>query len=244
MTVHLGVSKRIQPPCTKRMADGAWEELRTMAALASNWNYLAHTALTDPGEVLDRFLKDNDITRLDDPLISLRELAGALYRSMEYTPGSTDVDTPVQRVVARQRGVCQDYVHLMLAIARGWGIPSRYVSGYMLVQGAYHEQSADNATHAWCEFLLPEIGWLGIDPTNDSLADHRHVRIAVGRDYRDAAPTRGTVAGGGQDRLEVAVSVRTANAKPHPAQPRREVSNLHNIAPTVDTRLSQSQQQQ
>ena len=121
---------------------------------------------------------------------------------------------------------------MMLTIARWWGIPSRYVSGYLHREGAPGEQAPDGASHAWAEFLLPDLGWIGIDPTNDTLADHRHVRIAVGRDYADAAPTRGAVFGGGGSRLEVRVTVTEAG-EPEPAvAPRAERPFLSETAPT------------
>ena len=77
----------------------------------------------------------------------------------------------------------------MIAVARSWGIPTRYVSGYLHVTGAEGEQAPSTLTHAWAECRLPGLGWTGFDPTNRTLADHRHVRLAVGRDYQDVAPT-------------------------------------------------------
>ena len=121
---------------------------------------------------------------------------------------------------------------MMLTIARSWGIPSRYVSGYLHRESAPGEQTPEGASHAWAEFLLPDLGWIGIDPTNDTLADHRHVRIAVGRDYADAAPTRGAVFGGGGSRLEVRVTV-AESGEPEPAvAPRAERPFLSDAAPT------------
>ena len=65
-----------------------------------------------------------------------------------------------------------------------------------------------------------------------TLADHHHVRIAVGRDYADAAPTRGAVFGGGGSRLEVRVTVTEAG-EPEPAvAPRAERPFLSETAPT------------
>ena len=146
----------------------------------------------------------------------MREAAGALHAAFRYEPGSTAVDSPIEHILETGSGVCQDYTHVMIAIARGWGIPGRYVSGYLHREGAAGEQSPEGASHAWAEFLLPDLGWVGFDPTNDTLADHRHVRVAVGRDYADAAPTRGVVFGGGESRLEVRVTV-TGGGEPEPA---------------------------
>ena len=100
------------------------------------------------------------------------------------------------------------YAHVMIAVARSWGVPARYVSGYLYVSGSPDGQAWSNATHAWIECLLPELGWVGFDPNNRSFADERHVRIATGRDYNDISPTRGVRQGGGETRLEVDVRMR------------------------------------
>ena len=98
----------------------------------------------------------------------------------------------------------------MISIARSWGIPTRYVSGYLNPTDQSGEQTPSNATHAWVECRLPELGWVGFDPTNQSLADEGgKVHIAVGRDYRDVSPTRGVLQGGGEIRLEVDVRTRS-----------------------------------
>ena len=109
--------------------------------------------------------------------------------------------------------MCQDYAHVMIAIARSWGIPARYVSGYLHETGKPGEHSPGNATHAWVECRLPELGWIGFDPTNRSLAGDGHVRIATGRDYHDVSPTRGVIQRRrGPRRLEVDVRMRVATA--------------------------------
>ena len=93
----------------------------------------------------------------------------------------------------------------MIAIARSWGVPARYVSGYLSVTdlAQAHAPAPQSATHAWVECHLPELGWVGFDATNDSLAGQGHVPLAVGRDYRDVAPTSGVFRGGGESRIEV-----------------------------------------
>ena len=168
--------------------------------------------------------------------------ASTLYRSFTYEPGSTAVDSPIERVLETGRGVCQDYTHVMIAIARSWGIPSRYVSGYLHFEGASGEQSMVGASHSWAEFLLPDLGWVGIDPTNDTLADHRHVRVAVGRDYADAAPTRGAVFGGGDSTLEVRVTVVRGDEAAPEGKARVEQPNLRNLAPTPHVHRAGSDQ--
>ena len=112
------------------------------------------------------------------------------------------------------RGVCQDYAHVMIAIARSWGVPTRYVSGFVAASDDRGGIVKHGATHAWVECLLPGIGWTGFDPTNRKLAGAYHVRVAAGRDYRDVSPTRGVFVGGGQSLLQVDVSMREAGAQP------------------------------
>jgi transglutaminase-like putative cysteine protease len=99
----------------------------------------------------------------------------------------------------------------MIAIARRWGVPTRYVSGYLYHKGS-RDRSAANATHAWVEAYLPSLGWVGFDPTNNIVAGERHVRAAVGRDYADVPPTRGTFKGGADQELSIAVSLEPTQA--------------------------------
>ncbi|HKU64037.1 MAG TPA: transglutaminase family protein, partial [Rhizomicrobium sp.] len=106
---------------------------------------------------------------------------------------------------------CQDFAHIMTAIARVWGVPCRYVSGYLYHKGS-HDRSAANATHAWVEAYLPSMGWIGFDPTNNIMAGERHIRAAVGRDYADVPPTRGTYKGGADSELSIAVSLEPTQA--------------------------------
>ena len=109
-------------------------------------------------------------------------------------------------------GTCQDFSHLFLAYARALNLPSRYVSGYLYDPGLDSESDAEfigtGATHAWPEVHVPELGWIGIDPTNKRWVDDHYVSVSFGRDYHDVAPIRGSLIGGGRDRsLEVAVRV-------------------------------------
>ena len=93
----------------------------------------------------------------------------------------------------------------MVAIARTWGIPTRYVSGYLHITGTEIGPIPGSATHAWVESYLPGLGWVGIDPTNRTVVNRNYVMIAVGRDYQDVPPTRGVIEGGGDSHLEVDV---------------------------------------
>jgi transglutaminase-like putative cysteine protease len=102
----------------------------------------------------------------------------------------------------------------MIVLARRIGIPCRYVSGYLFHKAGDKTRSAEGATHAWAEALLPGLGWIGLDPTNNVLASDRHVRTAVGRDYADVPPTKGIFKGSVESQLLVAVRVAPSDAPP------------------------------
>ena len=213
------------------MEADAWDELSRLADPVRYWEYLNPSRFSRPGPLLDAFVAACGIRRIPDPLVTLLETGRALRAAFTYMPGSTAVDSPMERILETRRGVCQDYTHVMIALGRSWGIPSRYVSGYLHLEGAAGEQTPEGASHSWAEFLLPEIGWFGIDPTNDCVADHRHIRIAVGRDYADAAPTRGTLFGGGVAELQVRVKVVGAGEQVTDAVALAEQTHIRSIAP-------------
>jgi transglutaminase-like putative cysteine protease len=141
----------------------------------------------------------------------MRRLQRAIYDSFEYESGITEVHSPIEHALRERRGVCQDFAHIMIAIARAWGVPARYVSGYMYHRGS-KDRSKSDATHAWVEAYLPSLGWLGFDPTNNIPAGERHVRAAVGRDYADVPPTRGTFKGAADSELSIAVAIEPTQA--------------------------------
>lgn len=140
----------------------------------------------------------------DDLSAFLTDLTHQFFRQFHYKPGATSVRTTIQEFAKLQQGVCQDFTHAMLGVCRTLGIPSRYVSGYLYSGG---EMIGADATHAWLEALIPGVGWIGFDPTNDVLAGEKHIKIGHGRDYPDVSPVRGTFYGGGQGSLDVEVRV-------------------------------------
>ena len=142
-------------------------------------------------------------------LDALLDLTTHIREDFTYDPKATTVSTPVSDVFASKRGVCQDFAHLMLSCLRSLNLPARYVSGYILNEpppGTATLLGAD-ASHAWVESHLPGVGWVGFDPTNGKLANHEFVTMAWGRDFMDVTPLRGVVLGGGEQKLEVMVSV-------------------------------------
>ena len=137
---------------------------------------------------------------------------GEMYARFEYSPRSTRVDSPIDEALEARKGVCQDFAHIFLSLVRPLGIPARYVSGYLFQTAGSQDRSTDGATHAWVEVLLPDLGWVGLDPTNNLIADDRHIRVAIGRDYADVPPTRGVFKGVSTVRSELNVSVAVGPA--------------------------------
>ena len=189
-----------------RLGPRAWTHLDEAAASGEFWEYLTPSTFTRPSPRLEAFGKELRLERGNDPLVLLRWLMGEIYSRFEYKPRSTRVDSPIDEALETKRGVCQDFAHLFIALARPLGIPTRYVSGYLFRDVTRREQ--EDATHAWVEALLPELGWVGFDPANNMVTDESHVRVAIGRDYADVPPTRGVYKGATVVRSELAVAVR------------------------------------
>jgi transglutaminase-like putative cysteine protease len=191
-------------PVPDRLGSGAWRHLGKGIRSPELWLMLQPSRFVRSSPELDRFVAERKIERGDDPLQSAIELCSRLHDIFEYTPGSTAVDSPIERILKTGRGVCQDYAHVMASIMRSWGVPCRHVSGYL---GPDASLAAPGQCHAWVECWYPELGWTGIDPANNSPADHRHVRVAVGRDYADVPPSRGVYRGAADSTLKTRVTV-------------------------------------
>jgi transglutaminase-like putative cysteine protease len=132
-----------------------------------------------------------------------------IFKEIKFTPGFTTVNTPVESVLKLKKGVCQDLAHLMIACLRNYGLPARYVSGYLETvppPGKEKLVGAD-ASHAWVSVYFPDAGWLDFDPTNNLLPSSKHITIAYGRDYFDIAPIKGIVFSSGNQKLTVKVDV-------------------------------------
>ena len=187
-----------------RLDSSGWADLGGSLRDPELWIMLQASRFARPSPTLERFMGDHGLKAGDDPLTTALELRDALHHTFEYAPGSTAADSPIERILESGRGVCQDYAHVMTAILRTWGIPCRYVSGYL---GPVAPGSAPGESHAWVECWFPGLGWVGLDPTNNSGGDERHVRVAVGRDYADVPPTRGVYRGWAQSVLTPAVTI-------------------------------------
>ena len=160
-----------------------------------------------------------------------RALCAAIHEQFDYDHSFTEVSTPLATVLTARRGVCQDFAHLAISALRMFGLPARYVSGYIEsspsataeahepMRASERQRASDqerpawpgnamNASHAWCAVWVPGVGWVDFDPTNGHLPADSHVTVAWGRDYGDVAPVRGVVVGPpASQQLTVAVDV-------------------------------------
>ncbi len=165
---------------------------------------LPETQLLELIDYARSFVKRNDY----DLLETLLDINATIFSDYEYVPGSTTNSTTAWEVYERRRGVCQDFTNLFICMARLLGVPARYACGYIYTGPKNPNQIQSEASHAWIQLYLPEVGWKGFDPTNGILAQTDHVRVAVGRNYIDATPTSGTIyVGGGTERLLAEVRV-------------------------------------
>ncbi len=142
-----------------------------------------------------------------DDLVAWYLHAGKTIKNkFTYNKNATSVQTTIDESIRERAGVCQDYAHILVALCRFYGIPARYVSGYVY-SGQEGSVLGAEASHAWCEAYLGQHGWVGYDPTNDTLIDDRFARIAVGRDYRDVSPVRGIYKGASRSSMSVNVAM-------------------------------------
>ena len=128
-----------------------------------------------------------------------------IFSNFTYTKGITNIETTIDEILDHKKGVCQDFAHVLLQLLRTIGVPSRYVSGYICPYES--GLRGEGATHAWVEFYTPTQGWLGLDPTNNIWTMDNHVRLAVGRNFHDCTPIKGTFKGIARQTLSVSVSI-------------------------------------
>ncbi len=199
------------------LADEAWEAVRAAVREPAPPCDLAAAQMCGPTPLVPlsdaaRAYAEPHFAGGRDWLQAVVALMQAIHRDFEFDPEATTVSTSVDEVLQHRRGVCQDFAHLMLACLRALGLPARYVSGYLLTDpppGQARLMGVD-ASHAWVAAYSPRSGWVEFDPTNDQLADTRYITLAWGADFADVVPLRGVILGGGEQTLEVSVSVMPA----------------------------------
>jgi transglutaminase-like putative cysteine protease len=197
------------------LAPDAWSELDNMIEQGDYWEMLLPSEFCAATPSLEALAEELDVRRRDDPLMVLQQLNEQLYNHFEYVPKSTKADSPIDLALLTHAGVCQDFAHIMITLVRSkLRIPCRYVSGYLFHGHSDHDRSVNSATHAWVEALVPQLGWVGFDPTNWLTAGDRHIRTAIGRDYADVPPTHGIFRGRANSELTVAVRVTPSQGTP------------------------------
>jgi len=207
------VEQQALPDVPHFLSPDAWAALDELVSTGDYWEMMLPSLFATETPALLLMAGQMGVTRRDDPMMLVRELNQRLFDYFVYLPRSTRVDSPIDEAIVSGKGVCQDFAHTMIALLRHVRIPARYVSGYLYRSREDHDRSTPDATHAWVEALMPHLGWVGFDPTNNLIARHRHIRTAVGRDYADVPPTHGIYRGKTESELYVAVQVE-ANEQP------------------------------
>lgn len=207
-------------PLPESLGQNAWNELDDLIERDDYWDMLMPSYFARTSPELETFGRELGVSERSghDPLELLRKLNSDLYENFSYVKASTSVDSPIEDALRSRQGVCQDFAHIMIALVRNLRIPCRYVSGYLYHDSVHVDRSAAGATHAWVEALLPGLGWIGFDPTNNLLAGGRHIRTAIGRDYADVPPTKGIMKGRAATDLQVRVRVSQSEAVLPPDQ--------------------------
>jgi transglutaminase-like putative cysteine protease len=209
------VDMQMGPQIPAFLAPDAWAELDAMVEQGDYWEMLAPSEFAKPTAALDELAARLDVRRRDDPLMVLHQLNEQVFKYFDYVPRSTKVDSPIDVALENRKGVCQDFAHIMITLVRSkLRIPCRYVSGYLYHGDLNQDRSINSATHAWIEALVPQLGWVGFDPTNLLVAGDRHIRTAIGRDYDDVPPTHGMFRGSASSELTVAVRVTPSEGTP------------------------------
>ncbi len=232
-------------PAPRAADSGDWADLDALVEGNDYWEMLLPSHFAQSSAPLEQLAQELGCERRGNPLGLLTELNEAIYKLFAYVPNSTKVDSPIQEALDTRQGVCQDFAHIMIALVRRMNIPCRYVSGYMFHRDEdEHDRSLEGASHAWIEALVPRLGWVAFDPTNNLVGGDRHIRVAIGRDYADVPPTRGVYKGEAQSELSVAVTVSPADtAPPEPVMPSFVVRSRP-VLVRLTARSEQEQQQQ
>ncbi|MEP7321304.1 MAG: transglutaminase family protein, partial [Saprospiraceae bacterium] len=201
------------PPADTTPAETQWTELQTIKHQFPFIDFLWQDKFETQSELKETL--DALIDKTATPFANAQKMSEFVYTHFEYKKGITDVETKVNDIWTMKAGVCQDFAHILLAMLRINGIPARYVSGYICPKN--NEMRGEGATHAWVEAYIPFDGWIGIDPTNNCLTSDRHIRLAIGRNFSDCTPVKGTYKGNSGHTLEVAVHIEsefTKNSSP------------------------------
>jgi len=236
-----------QPSIPEVQNYDGWQELEELIEKKDYWDMLMPSHFARSSPELEHLAVEIGATERKgrSPLAFLQDIASGVNRSFSYVKKSTAVNSPIEDALRSRQGVCQDFAHIMIALVRNARIPCRYVSGYLYHSSETAHPASDGATHAWVEALLPNIGWVGFDPTIDRLASEKHIRTAIGRDYADVPPTMGMMKGKADTQLQVRVRVTPSQAVLPPDEEfaaDEEWSQF--LDETQQSQLAEAQQQQ
>ena len=166
------------------------------------WYFSQPTALTTAGDAIGALVEE--IRSEENALSRMHLLMRLISERVSYGKDNTYVATTAEQAMQGGIGVCQDHAHIFSSAARAGGLPARYVSGYLMMDGQIEQE----ASHAWAEAYIAGLGWVGFDPSNKQSPDERYVRLAIGRDYHDAAPFSGLRVGDAQESMIVNLQVQ------------------------------------
>jgi transglutaminase-like putative cysteine protease len=233
-------------PAPRPSEAGDWADLDALTAGDDYWEMMLPSEFAHSTEALEQLARELKCARRGSPLELLTELNEGIYELFAYVPNSTKVDSPIEEALQSRQGVCQDFAHIMTALARPLRIPCRYVSGYLFHQeeNGHQDRSLEGASHAWVEALVPRLGWIAFDPTNSLIGGDRHIRVAIGRDYADVPPTRGVYKGEAESELSVAVTVSPSDAPLAEQTAPTIVIQSRPMFARMNPRADQEQQQQ
>ena len=205
---------RVVPDDQALAASPAWEVVRDRLRAARSKDELGALEMTFPTAQTAVSEPVRDYARPSFPpgqpfLAGVRDLTRRIHAGFRYDTGATVVSTPIDEVMERRSGVCQDFAHVQIACLRAMGLPASYVSGYLVTRPAPGKQKliGADASHAWVSVYCPGTGWVDFDPTNDLLPGNEHVTAAFGRDFADVTPLKGVILGGGAHEITVGVDV-------------------------------------
>jgi len=198
------VIRTIGPSNTAINFDSTWLQLQSEVSTKLQLVELSKPILINQPDEIDAIVKI--ISAKDETVgVTVGNCSDYIFTNFQYIKGITNIETTVDEILNHKAGVCQDFAHLMLQILRTLNIPCRYVSGYICP--SKDGMRGDGATHTWVDAWIPTHGWAGIDPTNNVWVTNNHVKLAVGSEFKDCTPAKGTFKGPAHQLLSVYVSV-------------------------------------
>jgi transglutaminase-like putative cysteine protease len=204
------VTHPVSYPADNMSVEDQWDHLALIREVYTYQDFLIKESFDKSNEVLTEVNQRLNLS--SSPFQVAQDMSSFVYNHFEYKQGITSVETKLDEVWNLKAGVCQDFAHILLVMLRMTGIPSRYVSGYICPKNK--DLRGEGATHAWVDAYIPYHGWIGLDPTNNCIVSDRHVRLAVGRNFSDCTPVKGTYKGPSEHTLEVSVTIENGTLKP------------------------------